>query len=288
MTALLACAGSALGQPADEQPSPPPPAPEPPVAEQPAPPPPPSPGAAPPQGQPPPYPYQYPYPYPYPYPPYPYPYPQPPPYYYPPGPATQPREPPRPAEPKLPDDRAARTTPFFDALIALGTFEERFGHAFDIGLSAGVFVAGRFRIAARGVLFVNPPSDEAQTAGFTGEYGDADSDSPNVLWGGAMGIAVLRRAKFVISPSLVFLRTDDTDYGSFVGIGIPFEWVMLGGTRVGFEVDVGRAFGGSAIQVCRSSFAPQTCVPGEERRVDRPSGTAFLAQFQVGWGIAPD
>jgi hypothetical protein len=263
-------------------------------AQQPQPPPPP------PQGQP-----QYPPPYYYPPPSYPPPYYYPPPGYPPPGyppqgyppqsypppgsapyayppPESKPRRPPE----KLPEDLAARTTPFIDAMVAAGGLEDRFSHAFDIGVQAGTFVAARLRIAARLIAFTSSPEDSIESPAFSlDEFAPTKSDSPSVMYGGAVGLAALSRPKLVISPSIVFLRSDVKDYGSFIGIGVPFEWVMVKGPRIGFEIDLGRAFGGSVIERCQNLGVPQSCVPGEERRVDRDAGTAILLHFQIGWGL---
>jgi hypothetical protein len=262
----------------------------------------PPPSSPPPHGQPPPaYPYYPPPPgypppgypppgYGYPPPGYGYPPPgygyPPPGYGYPPPGYPPPETAPKPAPPRvqLPEDLAARTTPFLDALVAVGGFEERFGHAFDIGVQAGTFIGARLRVAGRLIAFTSAPEDDVETFG-SSEFAGTESDSPSVLYGGAVGLAAVSRPKFVVSPSVVFMRTDVRDYGSFVGIGVPFEWVMVKGPRIGFEIDVGRAFGGSVIERCQNLGIQQSCVPGEERRVERTAGTAIYLHFQIGWGL---
>src|SRR5690606_13376050 len=161
----------------------------------------------------------------------------------------------------------------------------------DFGVQAGVFVAGRLRLSARVVPLLNTPEDSVEaTDSFGGpqEWGDASSDSPSVVWGGSVGIAALSRSNFALSPGILVLRTDDTDYGTIAALSVPFEWVAESGLRIGFEVGVGRAFGGNRIQRCQNTGAPQSCVPGEERRVDREAGGAIVLHFQVGWGLVPD
>jgi hypothetical protein len=200
---------------AADPPSSPPPAPAPAYPAQPA-----YPGYPQAPGYPPYYyppPYQYPYQYPYPYP---YQYGQPPA-----APAPTP-------QPRLADDHAAGTSPFVDGLIALGILENRFGHAFDVGVQAGMFIASRVRIAGRLIAFISDPEDDVDIYS-SGEFEETPTDPPSVLYGTAIGFAVLSRPTFVLSPSVVFARTDVQDYGSFVGLGIPVEWVMEEGLGIG-------------------------------------------------------
>jgi hypothetical protein len=151
-------------------------------------------------------------------------------------------------------------------------------------LQGGLFVASRLRIAGRLIAFLSEPEDEVEIYS-SNEFKETATDSPSVLYGAALGFAVLSRPTFVMSPSVVFARTDVKDYGSFVGLGVPIEWVMEGGARLGFEIDLGRAFGGSTIERCQNLGVAQSCVPGEERRVDRSPGTALLLHSdRMGYG----
>lgn len=76
-------------------------------------------------------------------------------------------------------------------------------------------------------------------------------------------------------------RANVSDYGSMLTLSMPFEWVTDDGTRFGFEVDIGRAFGGKITARCE--FDP--CTPGDEQELDRPAAPAFFAAFQLGWGF---
>lgn len=294
-TAAAAClAWSSLGpaQPAEpEAPAPPEAEPAEPPQPPPAPPPthPPAPPPAPPAGYVPPayppapgwgYP-QYPYPPPYGVPPG-----YPPPGYYGVPPAEMPPSRPRA---RHPDDSAARTWPFVDVLIGGVNLEHRLQHFLALGLEVGVFLGDVVRVAPQISMFSSEADDEVQSfdpdlslpQGFQPE----SSESASILYGGSLGFAAVSRESFVFSPGVVFLRTDVGDYGNFLGISLPFEWVSHEGARYGFAVDVGRAFGGSLRGTCVDSGLSPPCDPGEVREFDREAGAAFYAHFQMGWGF---
>jgi hypothetical protein len=94
-------------------------------------------------------------------------------------------------------------------------------------------------------------------------------------------VAAIVRPSFVFSPGIALLRADVEDYGTFLGLSLPFEWVTNEGIRLGFEVDIGRAFGGEVHSRCGTP----PCNAGPESSIDRPSRQAFYAHFQFGWGF---
>jgi hypothetical protein len=97
---------------------------------------------------------------------------------------------------------------------------------------------------------------------------------------------VISRQNFVLAPGVLFLRTDVADYGSFLALHAPFDWVTNDGARVGFAVGIGRSFGGSVRAECfDTGFNPPECDPGEKREFNREAGAGFYAHFQLGWGF---
>ena len=70
---------------------------------------------------------------------------------------------------------------------------------------------------------------------------------------------------------------------SLVGVNVPFEWVSESGLRIGFEVALGRTFGGTVIEQCLSYSGG--CTQGTLNEIDRRGGAGFLAHFEIGWGI---
>ena len=276
---LILYTSAALAQ---AEPPPQPEAPEP--APEPTEPPPPAEPAAP--GQPPPGPY-------YPYPPYPYPPPYgvppgypPPPYYW--SPPEQSAAPPKP-RPRYPSDSAVRTWPFFDVLVGGINMENRLQHFLALGLEAGVFLGDIVRLAPQISMFSSEADDDLQpfesSDTIPADFQPEPSESASLLYGGSLGFALISRQSFVFSPGLKYLRTDVSDYGSFLGVSLPFEWVSNEGARFGFVVDIGRAFGGSVRGTCFGSSVPASCDPGEVREFDREAGAAFYSHFQMGWGF---
>jgi hypothetical protein len=238
---------------------------------------------------------------PYGYPPYGYPPPgygqsypgYPPPYGYPPGyypyPQRKDREPAR----RYPDDAAAQSSPFIEMLVGGQSFSKRFMSFFNVGLQLGAFLGGRIRVAGRVLMFPADPDDEYGYSSFDGSlpagFSPTDSEPPAFLFGGSAGVALASTPNFVLSLSAVFLSNDQADdYGSFLGAGIPFDWVTDSGLRVGFEVTIGRAFGGEVNATCTnfSSPPPQgSCDPGSVFAFDREAGAGFYSHFHLGWGF---
>ena len=73
-----------------------------------------------------------------------------------------------------------------------------------------------------------------------------------------------------------------------LGLTLPFEWTTSKGVRVGFDFNLGRAFGGSVRQLCttqsQGTAGVQPCQTAA-REIDREAGTAVYLHFQIGWGL---
>ncbi len=269
--------GSAPDQQKKKAPATPPPAPAPPPGSAPAAGAPPGaypPGAYPPGAYPPgAYPPGYPAPYPYPggYPP-PY-YPYPPPYY---------PYPPPPEEPakQLPVDASVRGSPFVDGLITGAFFENRFESAVNVGVQVGMYAGGRVRLTARLLAYTDTSSSSTNYDASNPYYYPTSSQHPTILWGASAGYALVAGRSFALSPGLVFMGADKSN-GYFLGLGLPFDWVLSSGLRIGFEVAYGRAFGGTYEASCNSTTCPQ----GTTAEFDRPAGTGLLLQFALGFGF---
>ena len=260
--------------PADD-PAPPPPAPS-----EPAPSPPPAP-AAPPAYPP----AQYPYPYPYPYP-----YGQPPGYGYP-----QPAwSPPPQADKKarLPPPAphtAVRSSPFLNLVLGGVLVNRHYSSAFNPGVEAGLFIADRVRVAARVMVPLAEPDDDY---GFDDEplasqgFQPVPSETPSLIGALSLGFVAVDLPGFTLSPSFYAARSDVADYGTLLGIGLPFEWLTRGGLRVGFDFALVRAFGGEVTGQCPSFSSVGSCDPGELRVFDREAGNGFMSSFIIGWALS--
>jgi hypothetical protein len=246
----------------------------------PLPPPPPPPAAPPPATYPAPYPAA---PYPAaPYPPLPYGYPPPLPYgyYYPP-----PMPPPLP-KPRFPDDAAVTTSPFLDAIVVGESWQNRVSQPLNVGAEAGAYLGGRLRLVARAAV---PASDQTDQPGIDSSFDSAGyqrraSDTPVLFYGASAGVVVYNTQDFALAPGIAFARTDVSDFGTMVAASVPFDWVMASGLRIGLELELGQAFGGSYRYQCQDSTGSSCGGPPQITR-DRPSGTAFLMQFQIGFGF---
>ena len=78
----------------------------------------------------------------------------------------------------------------------------------------------------------------------------AGAKPPAFFYAFSAGFAALRSPTFAMSPGLMFARTDVSDYGSMLGLSLPFDWVTQGGLRLGLEGGLGRAFGGQRAVSC--------------------------------------
>lgn len=204
------------------------------------------------------------------------PYPYPPPGYYPYGyyyPAYVPVPPP---PLRYSADAAVSSTPFFDAIVVAADWQHRISESASIGAQAGAFVAHRVRLTAK----ISFP---------TGGWGDGSGSytsglkTPSFFYAFSAGFAALRTPTFVMSPGVMFARTDVSDYGSMLGLSLPLDWVTKGGLRLGIEGGLGPAFGGRSAINC-SEPTSNDC---SQRPIyeNRKSGAALWLQFHIGFGF---
>jgi hypothetical protein len=218
------------------------------------------------------------------YAPYPYPYP-----YAPPGTTYEYAAPPPipSAADLLPDDAAVRTTPFIDLLVGSYGFDQRVGSFFNIGAQAGAYLGQIVRLSGRVMMTTDDVHDnysQYDDSGSPDAFIQQDSKDASLLYGFTGGIVAVSTKTFVLSPGVMFMRTDVSDYGSVIGLSLPFEWTTARGVRIGFELDLGRGFGGSVKRLCQSASGTTPCASGTSE-VDRPAGTALYLHFQIGWGF---
>jgi hypothetical protein len=195
-------------------------------------------------------------------------------------------EQPKPPKPKYPEDAAAQTTPYVDLVAGGIALDQRFDQFLAVGVQGGLYLGGRVRIAVRGLLLSEQSGDDVdayQEDLLASGYSPVDSDKAALIYGASLGGAPVVRPNFVFAPGISVMRSDVADYGWFLGLSAPFEWVTDDGMRIGFEAMIGRAFGGTVHTKCL--FTSTSCTTGQERDVTRPSGTGFYAAFQIGYGF---
>ena len=203
----------------------------------------------------------------------------------------------RPTEPAVkpapvgPDeDFLKRASPWVDFSLTSFYLDARVGNFLNLGVQFGAYAFDRLRLSARLVTPLEDVNDGyrkysssvpvASGSAFSTRLG---SRSMSVLYGASAGVIVTNSRAFVFGPSLGFLRTDVEDYGTAVVLSLPFEWTTRRSLRIGFELALGHAVGGSFRSVCATSTAPVTSCGIQ--RGDRPGGTTVLFQFNMGWAL---
>jgi len=184
-------------------------------------------------------------------------------YYYP---------PPPPPPPRFAEDAAVSSTPFVDATLVGLDWQRRFSEPVNVGVQAGVFVAGRLRLTAK-IAF---PTEDVRDS--EGQFG-RQSKQPSFFYAFSAGVAAVRTSNFVMSPGLMLARADVADFGTMLGVSLPLDWVTSSGLRLGLEGGLGRAIGGRSVVGCTSDCS---LPPSYE---DRRSGSAVWFQFHVGFGF---
>lgn len=188
-------------------------------------------------------------------------------------------------EPDEPDAFLSRASPWLDFSLTSFYFDERVGNFLNLGAQFGVYAFDRLRLSGRLVVPLERVTDSTSSyddyrpAG--GTYTRAvPSRSVSLLYGASLGLVVTNSKSFVFGPNVGFVRTDVEDYGTAVAFGLPFEWTTRTNLRVGFEMSLGHATGGSRRTICVSGIT--SC--GSSRQ-ERPGGTVVLFQFYMGWAL---
>jgi len=199
------------------------------------------------------------------------------------------REPAVEAQPAPPEDFAARSSPWVDLTLTTFHLEDRTGNLLNLGVQVGGYVFERLRVSARLVAPLEEVSDGYSTYSGSQESNGAQSfervksRSMTLLYAASLGIMLTNSKSFVFAPSVELQRTDVLAYGSAISLALPFEWTTRKNMRVGFEIALGHAFGGHIEDVCRTVSSPATSCGTRKR--DRPSGTAVLLQYYMGWSL---
>ncbi len=183
----------------------------------------------------------------------------------------------------MPDDFAIQSTPWVDVTLTSLWLEERTSGFWNVGVQPGGYLFERLRWSVRLVVPLGDAEDDAYNPS-TGVSSIAflNSREVSVFYGASLGVVVASTRSFAFSPSLFFLRTDVGDYGTSVGLSLPFDWVTSRSMRIGFEFDAGSAFGGQVQLRCQPSLGGGVCSPSERKR---PTGTVIGLQFYMGWSL---
>lgn len=176
-----------------------------------------------------------------------------------------------------------------DATLNGTWLEDRFGDPFVFGVQGGAYLGEVVRLTIRLEMptanaqddYSNYDSVPTPSIPGGGYSYPRDSDPPTLLYGATLGAVATSSENFVFAPGVVFVRSDVSDYGSMLGVSMPFEWVTSRGMRFGLELDLGRSFGGTVHnQSCANDFTPCTITD-----TSRGAGRAFALRFQMGFGF---
>jgi hypothetical protein len=195
-----------------------------------------------------------------------------------------------------PDDKAVKTSPFIDLWVGSVGLGERFLSPISLGLGLGLHAWDRVLFGAQLTLLGSSieSDDNAENRtlpeGFRRiECRETSTCSPaQLVYGFRVGVVAVDDDSFIMAPSLNFLRSDESVYGSAVGLTIPFLWVTSVGLRIGWDLGPYISFGGGLRARCEAPFVGTgvpTCEQGEERDFDRPVAAGFVGGFTLGFGF---
>lgn len=206
----------------------------------------------------------------------------------------------RPARPKpsrhsAPDAGfVSHASPWVDFSLTSFYMADRVGNFLNFGVQAGGYLFDHLRLSARLVAPLETVHDDRNaysSGGFGGGGGTTfqnvtKSSSRNVslLYGASVGLVISNDKSFVFGPSLAFLRTDVEDYGTAIMVALPFEWTTARNLRVGFELALGQASGGTERSACAVTSAGVTTSCGVSS-ANRQGGAMVLFQYNMGWAL---
>ncbi len=169
--------------------------------------------------------------------------------------------------------------------------KDRVGNFLNFGVQAGGYLFGHLRLSARLVAPMEEVRDNRSSASSfsgSGAIFRVDSKAPSrsmaVLYGASVGLVVSNDRSFVFGPNIGFVRTDVEDYGTAVILGLPFEWTTSRNLRVGFELALGHASGGTERSACTTNTSGITMGCGTST-ADRQGGTTVVFSYYMGWSL---
>ena len=194
---------------------------------------------------------------------------------------------PPPSDARVVSSRVATNgSPFFDVTLGGLFLEERFSDPIVVGIQGGAYLGDIVRLSLRAEMPSSEATDQASVHyDYQSSYSlvKVNSEPARFVFGGTLGVTVVNSQSFAFSPGVMALRSDVSDYGTVVGVSLPFEWITSRGRRFGLEVDLGRAFGGTAPVSCASTTG--FCPTNDLGDRDRNAGRALGLRFSIGYGI---
>lgn len=193
----------------------------------------------------------------------------------------------------LPDpDFVARSSPWVDFSFTNFYLKDRVGNFLNFGVQVGGYFFEHLRLSARIVAPTESVHDQHYNGAEFSSSGPSfrltrlePSRHMSVLYGASAGLVVSNDRSFVFGPNIGFVRTDVEDYGTAVLVGLPFEWTTTRNLRVGFELSIGHATGGTSRTSCTSESSGGVVTSCGVGSADRQGGTAVVFSYYMGWSL---
>lgn len=187
-------------------------------------------------------------------------------------------------------DFVDRASPWVDFSLTSFYMKDRVGNFLNFGVQAGGYFFQYLRVSARVVAPLEEVRDNRSHSDFANSgpnflvTNSTPSRNMSVLYGASLGLVVSNDRSFVFGPNLGFARTDVEDYGTAVLVGLPFEWTTGSNLRVGFELAIGHATGGSALDRCTTGGTGVSVSCGVFN-AERQGGTSVVFSYYMGWSL---
>ncbi|HYJ11584.1 MAG TPA: hypothetical protein VEX18_21325, partial [Polyangiaceae bacterium] len=100
-------------------------------------------------------------------------------------------------------------------------------------------------------------------------------------YGASAGFVLLDTSRVALAPGLTFLRTDESDHGTLLGVSLPVEWVVPHGPHLALELGLGFAVGQRVMARCRNN--PNFPCDTPTRQLPNFGTKSGFAAVSIGW-----
>ncbi len=166
---------------------------------------------------------------------------------------------------------ATQGSPFINAVSGAFLFRDRVSSPLAFGGELGAFLASRLRLSGRALVPIASPNDEMPDQ-------DQRASRSVWLWGFGAGVVVSESQSFTLAPGLQYLHLAGGRHGDTFGVQVPFEWLLDGGLRLGFDFSVMYGLGGKYLDRdsdCRIGLGGGDTCAAETRTRPRAPGVAL-------------
>jgi hypothetical protein len=186
-----------------------------------------------------------------------------------------------------------RSSPWVDLSFTSFYMNDRVDNFLNLGVQVGAYLFEHLRISGRLVAPFEQVRDNHGGDSTSPPFGfgtfrftqDVPSRAMSAMYGGSVGLVISNDRSFVFGPSLAIMRTDVEDYGTAVMVALPFEWTTSKNLRIGFELALGQATGGTRRAACIESNNNGTASRCGVTAQDRQGGTAVFFSYYMGWSL---